>query len=90
MARSRLELVIEAQNQAKSTLDNLSRQLGRLAGDQDRLADSTRRGEQSFLGFSAAVAAGNIAARFAERALFSLGRTFTGFIKSSIDTALSV
>jgi len=90
MAQAKLEVIIEAQNQAKRQLENLSNQLNRLGKDQQELADRTENAKQSFLGFTASISAGVLAANLAQSALSSITRATTGFIKSSIDTALSV
>jgi len=90
MATSRLEIIIEAQNQAKRQLDQLSDQLRRVADDQQDFARATDDAQQSFLGFTTQVALGNLAANLATTAIRSIGRGLKNFIGSSIETALSV
>jgi len=90
MATSRLDIIIEAQNQAKRQLDNLSNQLRRISDDQRKFADATVDAETSFLGFTSAIGVGVLAANLAESAIRSAGRALKGFIGDSINTALSV
>lgn len=90
MARATLEVIIEAQNQARRQLEQLGDQLKGLSRNQADLADSTQNSERSFLQFVTAIGAGVLAARIAERAIFATGRALKNFIGSSIETALSV
>ncbi len=90
MAQSKLDIIIQAQNQAKAQLEDLSNQLGRLEGDQRRLADTTDNARQSFLGFASSISVGVIAANAIQGVIRGATRAFTGFISSSIETALSV
>lgn len=90
MARAKLEVIIEAQNQAKRQLDNLSSQLRKVAGDQENLAIATEESSQSFASFASSVGVGVLAANLAERAILATGRALKNFVSSSIETALSV
>ncbi len=90
MATSRLEIIIEAQNQAKRQLDQLSDQLRTISDDQRDFAQATENAQQSFLGFTSQIGLGVLAANLAESALRSVGRGLKNFFSSSIETALSV
>ena len=90
MARSKLEIIIEAQNQAKRELDNLSNQLKQVSDDQQQFADNSENARQSFLGFTSSISVGILAADAIRGALRGASRALGGFISSSIDTALSV
>lgn len=90
MAQAKLSVIIEAQNQAKRQLDNLSDQLRKVSNDQRNFADASADAEQSFLGFTSQIGLGVIAANLVTDALRSTGRALKNFIGSSIETALSV
>ncbi|KKM92200.1 hypothetical protein LCGC14_1220880 [marine sediment metagenome] len=90
MARSKLEIVIEAQNQAKRQLDNLGDQLKRIGDEQKDFAESTDAARQSFLGFTSSISAGVLAANAIQGILSTVTRGFTSFIKGAISTSLSV
>ncbi|KKM78979.1 hypothetical protein LCGC14_1354460, partial [marine sediment metagenome] len=90
MARSKLEIIIEAQNQASRDIERLSDQLKNLSREQGEFSDRSREAGSSFREFTSQIALGNIAANLATDAIRGIGRGFTGFIKKSIDTSLSV
>jgi len=90
MARSKLEIIIEAQNQAKQQLDNLGDQLKRVSDEQEQFANTTDNARQSFLGFTSSISVGVLAANAIQGAIRTATRALTGFIGSSIETALSV
>lgn len=90
MARAKLEVIIEAQNQAKRQLDELGGQLRKVSDRQRDLASATLDSSQSFVEFTSSIGLGVLAANLAERAIFSAGRALKSFIGSSIETALSV
>ncbi|KKN04478.1 hypothetical protein LCGC14_1096920, partial [marine sediment metagenome] len=90
MARSKLEIIIEAQNQAKRELDNLSDQLKRVSDDQQQFADNSENARQSFLGFTSSISVGILAANAIQGAIRGASRALGGFIRGAIDTSLSV
>lgn len=90
MAVSKLQIVIEAQNQAKGQLDNLSRQLKNISDDQREFATNTEQARQSFLGFTSSISVGVLAANAIQGVFSRATRALGGFISSSVDTALSV
>jgi len=90
MAVSKLEIIIDAQNQAKRQLDQVAKQLDRLSDTQRRVADESDNARQSFLSFASSISVGVLAASLAEKAFSAITRTTVGFIKSSIGTALAV